>query len=90
MKRLALLIALAASACNEEPQRNATSGTPAATDVILPAQSRQSRPPKVIPLPKDQAELDRMILAGFTPHSDHLHPPGVKECPMAQGSEAVM
>jgi hypothetical protein len=57
---------------------------------MLPAQSRQSQPPKIIPMPKDQAELDRMILAGFTPHGDHLHPPGVKECPLAQGSEAVM
>ena len=90
MKRLLLLIALGASACNEEPQRNAAAGTPAATEVALPAQSRQSQPPKVIPMPKEQADLDRMILAGYTPHSDHLHPPGVKECPIAQGSEAVM
>lgn len=89
MKRLVLLIVLATLACNEEPQRNAAVSTPA-TDVILPAQSRQSKPPKVIPMPKEQAELDRMILAGFTPHSDHLHPPGVKKCPIAQGSEAVM
>ena len=90
MKRLVLMIALAASACNEEPQRNAAASTPVATNVVLPAQPRQSQPPKVIPMPKEQAELDRMILAGFTPHSDHLHPPGVKKCPIAQGSEAVM
>ena len=30
------------------------------------------------------------ILAGYTPHGKHLHPPGVKECPFAQGTEAVM
>jgi hypothetical protein len=90
MKRLVPLIALAASACTDDPQRNTASSTPAATDVMRPAQSRQSRPPKVVPMPKEQADLDRMILAGFTPHSDHLHPPGVKECPIAQGSEAVM
>ena len=42
-------------------------------------------------MPKDQAELDRMILAGYTPHGNHLHPPGVKKCPLAQeGNEAVM
>ena len=90
MKHLVLLIALAASACNEEPQRNAAVPVPAATDVTLPADSRKSQPPKVVPMPNDQAQLDRMILAGYTPHGSHLHPPGVKECPLAQGSEAVM
>jgi hypothetical protein len=90
MKPLVLLIALAVSACNEEPQRNASAPDPAATEAVLPAQSRQSQPPKVIPMPKDQAEVDRMILAGYTPHGTHLHPPGVKSCPLAQGSEAVM
>jgi hypothetical protein len=42
-------------------------------------------------LPKDQKELDRLILAGYTPHGNHLHPPGVKNCPLAkEGNEAVM
>jgi hypothetical protein len=31
-----------------------------------------------------------MILAGFTPHGDHLHPSGVHECRLIKGSEAVM
>ena len=56
----------------------------------MPGDVRQSRPPSVLPKPEDQAELDRMILAGYTPHADHLHPPGVKSCPLAQGGEAVM
>jgi hypothetical protein len=90
MKPLVLLIALAASACNQEPERNAAVPMPAATDVMLPADSRKSQPPKVVPMPKDQAALDRMILAGYTPHGNHLHLPGVKECPLSQGSEAVM
>ena len=90
MKRLMLLIALAASGCDSEPQGDAAARAPAASEAVLPTESRQSQPPKVIPLPKDQAELDRMILAGYTPHADHLHPPGVKTCPLAQGGEAVM
>lgn len=90
MKLLVLLITLAASACNEEPQPNAAALDPAATEEVRPAQSRQSQPPSVIPMPKDQAEIDRMILAGYTPHETHLHPPGVKTCPLAQGNEAVM
>jgi len=59
MKRLVLLIAFAALACNKEPQRDAAATTPAATNVLLPAQTRQSQPPKIVPMPKDQAELDR-------------------------------
>lgn len=88
MNRLMLLIALAVSGCGTEP--DAAAPAPAATEAGLPAETRQSQPPKVVPMPKDQAELDRMILAGYTPHADHLHPPGVKTCPLTQGGEAVM
>lgn len=90
MKPLVLLIALAASACNGERSNDSVSPAPASTEAAIPADDRRSQPPKVIPKPKDQAELDRMILAGYTPHSDHLHAPGVKSCPLAQGGEAVM
>jgi hypothetical protein len=89
MKHSALLIALAVSACDGNPQDAAPSG-PAATDAQLPAEARRSEAPKVVPKPQDEGELDRLILAGYTPHVDHLHPPGVKSCPLAQGGEAVM
>jgi hypothetical protein len=85
-----LLIALIASGCDMKPQDDAAKRAPAASEAVLPTEARQSQPPKVVPLPKEQAELDRMILAGYTPHADHLHAPGVKSCPLAQGSEAVM
>ena len=91
MKRLAPLIALMVSACSGEPQDNVAVRDPTAADAVLPAQGPKSQPAQVVPLPKDQAELDRMILAGFTPHADHLHAPGVKSCPLAkEGNEAVM
>lgn len=90
MKRLMLLIALAGSGCERESQGDAAARMPAATQAMLPTDTRKSQPPKVIPMPKDQAELDRMILAGYTPHANHLHPPGVKTCPLTQGGEAVM
>ena len=89
MKRLLILSALAACACDRQAQQNAA--TPVApSNEMLASQGPTSKPPAVVPMPKDQAELDRMILAGYTPHGSHLHPPGVKECPLAQGSEAVM
>lgn len=90
MKRLFPLIVLLASGCDREPQADPTTNMPAAREAMLPEDSRRSQPPSVVPKPADQGELDRMILAGYTPHTDHLHPPGVKTCPLAQGSDAVM
>ena len=90
MKRLAILAALAACACEREAQKENKGPVPAAAEEVLTTQGPVSKLPAVIPTPKDQAQLDRMILAGYTPHGSHLHPPGVKECPLSQGSEAVM
>lgn len=90
MGRLLLLIALGTCACNREPQESAAAPKLTALNEVLATPVAQSKAPLVVPLPKDQAELDRMILAGYTPHGNHLHPPGVKNCPLAQGSEAVM
>ena len=90
MKRVFVLIALAACACGRQEQQSATVPTATTPDEVMTSQGPTSEPPAVVPIPKDQAELDRMILAGYTPHADHLHSPGVKECPLAQGSEAVM
>ena len=90
MKVRLVLIALAACACNREPQDNGAVPAPAVPDAVVMTKAPASKPPPVVPLPKDKAQLDRMILAGYTPHGNHLHPPGVIECPLAQGSEAVM
>jgi hypothetical protein len=90
MKRLLVLIALAGCACERQPQDNTAAPRTAAADAVSSTQAPSSKPPSVVPMPKDQADVDRMILAGYTPHGTHLHPPGVKECPLAQGSETVM
>lgn len=89
MIRLLILTALAAAACDRQPQASPAK-PPQATSNVLASQGPTTKPPAVVPMPKDQPELDRLILAGYTPHGSHLHPPGVKECPLAQGSEAVM
>jgi len=96
MKRLLLLSLLGAFACDRAPQEAASqppSAPPVDAQAVEALQSKgpQSKAPLVLPMPKDQAELDRMILAGYTPHGSHLHPPGVKNCPLAkEGNEAVM
>lgn len=88
MRKFVLLIALGLCACDREGGNTAAVPAPAAPDAALSTEAPASA--AVVPRPKDQAELDRMILAGFTPHADHLHPPGVNECPLMKGSEAVM
>ena len=89
MKYLLILAALTACSCDRQTQRDAAAPSPPppkATMAPAPASSAAS----VVPMPKDQAELDRLILAGYTPHGTHLDPPGAKGCPLAQGNKAVM
>lgn len=91
MRHLLLLVALGAFACDRAPEERASAPRPAARPEVVATQAQQSKAPLVLPLPKDQKELDRLILAGYTPHGEHLHPPGVKSCPLAkEGNEAVM
>ena len=90
MKRLMLLFALGTAACERESAESAAVPAPAAPDAMLPGTPPAQQSASVVPKPKDQAQLDRMILAGYTPHGEHLHPPGVNQCPLSKGSEAVM
>lgn len=84
MRQFLLLLALGAGACDRGVEYKSAPPRPELQSA--PA----SQPAPVVSKPKDQAQLDRMILAGFTPHADHLHAPGVNECPLAKGSDAVM
>ena len=90
MKRLLLLFALGIGACDRDAPEDTVVPAPAAADAILPGQDAEKKSAAIVPMPEDQAQLDRMILAGYTPHADHLHPPGVNECPLTKGSEVVM
>ena len=90
MKRLVLLFALGLCACEREAQESIAAPAPAASGAVLPGEEPANKSAAVLPKPDDQAQLDRLILAGYTPHADHLHPPGVNECPLTKGSEVVM
>ena len=85
MRGLLLLIALGASACDRQSNDRKA---PAPPQTVRAAPASQAA--AVVPKPEDQAQLDRMILAGYTPHADHLHAPGVNACPLTKGTEAVM
>jgi hypothetical protein len=43
----------------------------------------------VIPIPRDKAQLGRLLAMGYKIHEDHLHPPGMKECPFNMGGSVV-
>jgi hypothetical protein len=90
MRRLMLLLALGIAACEQKAPESAAVPAPAAPDAMLPGEAPARTSAEVLPRPKDQAQLDRMILAGYTPHADHLHAPGVNKCPLTKGNEAVM
>lgn len=89
MKRLLLLFAFGVSACEPEAPKP-TAVTAPAPDAMQSGLEPSKKSASIVPRPEDQAQLDRMILAGFTPHAEHLHPPGIDECPMTKGSDVVM
>lgn len=91
MRHLLLLIAFGTCACDRTTEERTSPTKPSAPLEAVTTPAQQSKAPLVLPMPKDQKELDRLILAGYTPHGNHLHPPGVKNCPLAkEGNEAVM
>ena len=90
MKRYLLLLALGAAACDRTGDERSTAAPSPPPGSVQTMQAPASRPAPVVPKPEDPAQLDRMILAGYMPHADHLHAPGVNECPLTKGSDAVM
>ena len=89
MRQILIAMALMVGGCDRQTQP-AAEAPPAGGAEIIATNGAQSKIPAVVPLPTDQAEIDRMILAGYTPHADHLHSPGVNECPLSKGNDAVM
>lgn len=94
MTRRAVLLALCAPfammSCDRKSEDAATPGAAVPRQIAQPGQGPASKMPDMIPRPNDPAELDRLILAGYQAHDDHMHAPGVNECPMTKGTETVM
>lgn len=91
MKKMPLLVLTLLCACDREAQDRSAAPAASVPKEIVATPTAQSSAPMVIAMPKDQAEIDRMILAGYMPHGNHLHPPGMKKCPLEQqGNAAVM
>ena len=90
MYKLFLVAVLALAACSQQKDDQAQQKAPAPAAPSAPAPpaapagmgtATVSKPALMIPMPKDPAQLKRLVAMGYTPHEDHLHAPGVTSCP---------
>ena len=96
MRQLAMLLALALAGCGKEvaePVQRQQSDERASASMPT---NRQSKPAgkmaatkAMLEIPADKDELQRLVALGYAVHDDHLHPPGVKECPFNMGGSMV-
>jgi hypothetical protein len=99
MRRIALLLVLGACGCGKEAEQAAQQPpaqaprAAAAAAPMAPQSSVAGAPatmkPAMLEVPKDKSQLQRMLAMGYTVHEDHMHPPGVKECPFNMGGSIV-
>ena len=97
MKRLVMVMLLGLGACAKHADRGNTQQL-SSHDAALPSRSAaQSSMPgkaaaemKLIPIPKDKAQLARLVALGYTIHENHMHPPGVKSCPFDKNGGSVI
>jgi hypothetical protein len=97
MKRIAILLVLGTSACGQQSSERAAQKPQAkpmagmADPMTTAPQSMIAAAAKagVIPIPRDKAQLGRLLAMGYKIHEDHLHPPGMKECPFNMGGSVV-
>jgi hypothetical protein len=95
MKWFAIILLLVVSACGNRIDPKPRQDLPKETAAVkvLAAQSAMAGKGvemHLIPIPKDKAQLDRLLAMGYTIHEDHMHPPGVKECPFDKTGGGVV
>lgn len=79
MKKLFVALVMLA-ACSQQKQPE----TRPAPRQVIPVDLHGKAPQKqslMLPIPKDHAQLERLLAMGYTVHEDHLHAPGVTSCP---------
>lgn len=96
MKRFVMILLLGLACCGRQADLSGAQA-PVAKPIAFPATAAQSAMPvkagaemKLIPIPKDKAQLARLISMGYTVHNDHMHPPGVKSCPLDKNGASVV
>jgi hypothetical protein len=96
MKRTAILL-LGVAACSRQVDHKSAqqpTSKPLALPTMPAAQSpmpgKAAAEMKLIPIPKDKAQLARLVAMGYTVHQNHMHPPGVKSCPFDKNAGSVI
>jgi hypothetical protein len=95
MKHFAILALLALAACGKQSEASHAPAPKGAVSLPAPAAAQSAMPGKggemkLIPIPKDKAQLARLVSLGYTIHNDHMHPPGVKSCPFDKNGGSVI
>ena len=96
MKAFALLLLVGVAACGKQsvPASTHAQAKAAAAPSVAAAQSmmtgKTATAMELIPIPKDKAQLSRLLAMGYTIHKDHMHPPGVKSCPLDKNGGGVV
>jgi hypothetical protein len=94
MRGVAFLV-LGLAACGQQPAQQKAEQRAAAPEATATApQSKMYPTPAaaraaVLPVPEDKQQLARLLSLGYKVHEDHLHPPGMKECPFNMGGSVV-
>jgi len=95
MRLLPTLLLAGVIACGKEAEGNfaqapAKPASTAATGAqsMVPGKQAAAKA-AMIPVPADKQQLHRLLAMGYTVHEDHMHPPGVKECPFNMGGSVV-
>ena len=94
MRKFAILLLFATCACGKQAERQVQQSSKASA-ITGAAAAESAMPGKtsaamLIAVPKDKAQLDRLLAMGYTVHKDHMHPPGVKECPLDKAGGSVV
>lgn len=95
MRLLPTLLLAGLIACGKEadpesvqtPAKAAPATAMAAQSMVAGKQATAKA--EMIPVPSDKQQLERMLAMGYTVHEDHMHPPGMKECPFNMGGSVV-
>ncbi|HVM21874.1 MAG TPA: hypothetical protein VM308_01040 [Sphingomicrobium sp.] len=94
MRRTAIVLALLLWGCGRGGDAPASApeaqpGPAAADTMAAPAGGQSPMKAALIEVPGDKQQLERMLAMGYTVHEDHMHAPGVKECPFNMGGSVV-
>lgn len=94
MRFLAIMLFVGLVACGKEADQRSAQSVAKPTAASAVAGSMMAGKPgpvnaAMIPVPADKRQLERMLAMGYTVHEDHMHAPGVKECPFNMGGSVV-